>query len=336
MNTRPLANGSFQSLREPLLPLEEGEESQSERLVLEDDDNKADEEEAVEAASSGQDHVSDSSASSAVAWRDRLVNLLHTPLLPDGDLTLFGATLVDSSTLKLLKFLALTLAGIAGTHVVVRWLGVEHDPRLTLSDTLRYESNQIILDSFVFYVIGGLYQQAGVDHVAWLGVCLMANVFSSATTEFNFLKHSVTLFEMHCRWPWQLWVFCVTLVPVVVLVIVWHLEYAKERGHWAQQLSTLLLSLGLFLGPSLGSPYFHLHHWFSGWLLGMHCRYDEWWSRAAMAWCWGLYMNGIGVYGRDPVLTCGYASWLVEDLQCSLVEETPADWRNCSAHGYHP
>eukprot|EP00980_Cylindrotheca_fusiformis_P021688 scaffold8529_cov137-Cylindrotheca_fusiformis.AAC.18 len=84
---------------------------------------------------------------------------------------------------------------------------------------------------------------------------------------------------------------------------------------------------------------------FAGWMLGMHCNYNVWWSRAAMAWCWGMYINGIGVYGRDPILTCEYAYFVATDNHCPFVmaystsslenhlPPSPADWRNCSSHG---
>ena len=67
----------------------------------------------------------------------------------------------------------------------------------------------------------------------------------------------------------------------------------------------------------------------------------------AMAWCWGIYVNGIAVYGRDPVLTCEYAYFLTIDNRCPYIscylegladvnntdvkEMVPVDWRNCSA-----
>ena len=77
------------------------------------------------------------------------------------------------------------------------------------------------------------------------------------------------------------------------------------------------------------------------------------WSRLAMAWCWGMYVNGIAVYGRDPVLTCEYAYFLTLDNRCPYIscylegladknntkvkEMAPVDWRNCSAtDDYHP
>lgn len=95
-----------------------------------------------------------------------------------------------------------------------------------------------------------------------------------------------------------------------------------------------------------------------------------------MAYCWGMYVNGIAVYGRDPLLTCDYVRFLAEDQNCpgmgidreiivdggdmeskygmgglaSLVihlllngtasngnnDLQPTDWKNCSSSGYHP
>jgi hypothetical protein len=79
-----------------------------------------------------------------------------------------------------------------------------------------------------------------------------------------------------------------------------------------------------------------------------------------MAFMWGAYINGIAVYGRDPVLTCEYAYFLTVDQACPYVncyieglanppnatnpDDTnktavksmiPPDWRNCSVDSYH-
>jgi hypothetical protein len=29
----------------------------------------------------------------------------------------------------------------------------------------------------------------------------------------------------------------------------------------------------------------------------------DWWSQLSMAICWGQYLNGISVWGRDSILT---------------------------------
>jgi len=128
----------------------------------------------------------------------------------------------------------------------------------------------------------------------------------------------------------------------------------------------MLLCTCLFLLPFVTSTYFHPHHWFIGWFLGMHANYDVWWSRATMAWCWGMYIHGIATWGRDPILSCGYAYFMSRDQFCPYLQcyidslngqhggeptEPPSsnatqppmvdftvtpDWRNCSALIYRP
>jgi len=226
---------------------------------------------------------------------------------------------------------------------------------LQLSNILLYNGNFIVTDLVLFFVVGRLYRQRGVDHGAWIFWAFLANLYTSGGTSFAFLRHSVTLYEMHCTWPATLWIFLGFVMVIVIAVIFLHVRHAVETQRLFSKLFEMALCVSVLLLPQLTSPYFHFHHWFAGWLVGMHCNYDVWWSRAAMAWCWGCYINGIAVYGRDPVLTCGYAFYVSNSLRCPYMEcywegintldnETtqtevepmvPPDWRNCSADTYH-
>jgi hypothetical protein len=288
--------------------------------------------------------------------------LLHVTLLPDDKFAVAEIRFLDGTfAVKLLKFCSLTVAMIASMHALVRHVGWEHDPRMHLPDLWLYEGNLIVLDSFLFFVVGRMHRQRGVDHLAWMGWMFAANLYASGITNLAFLRHSVTLYEMHCKWPWKLWAFVGLLLPLVVAIVLLHVRRAVRDRVFVVKLIEMILSVVLFLLPPMTSQYFHFHHWFAGWIIGMHCNFDVWWSRATMAWCWGLYVNGIAAYGRDPLLTCGYTYWLSTDLRCpymqcyldaleqaALQNDTadanqtqvqpmaPPDWRNCSANGYHP
>ena len=166
-------------------------------------------------------------------------------------------------------------------------------------------------------------------------------------------QHSFTLYEMHCVWPWQLWMFIICVIPLLFTIATAHVHYAYKKKILISKTVEMILCLVFTLGPYIGSPYFHLHHWYAGWLVGMHLNFNTWWSRLIQAWCWGLYINGIAVYGRDPVLTCGYALFISQDQRCPFVQcyltaladpehhtghnnDTQApmdipDWRNCSS-----
>jgi len=232
----------------------------------------------------------------------------------------------------------------------------EHRESFTLSDFWVYESNMVVTDIAFFFIVGRLFKQRGVDHIMWIFTAFLANIYSSYITNFSFLRHSLTLYEMHCTWPWQLWVFCAVLTVVIGGVAILHVRKAVRDRVFLLKVVELLLCVLFLLVPLMTSPYFHLHHWYIGWWIGMHANFDVWWSRATMAWCWGLYMNGIAVYGRDPVLTCGYAYFLSLQQKCpyldcylegisntpapsptnqTVKEMIPPDWRNCSADTYH-
>lgn len=239
------------------------------------------------------------------------------------------------------------------TRSLKQW---EHDGTLTLHDVWRYEGNLIITDTLFFFVIGRLFRQKGVDHLAWLGWCTAANLYSSYITDFTMFQHAFTPYEMHCKWPWQLWIFCLLVIPVIATMAILHLQRAWRERIVVQKCLEMSFCLLFLLAPLVTSTYFHLHHWFAGFLVGMHLNFDVWWSRAAMAWCWGCYINGIAVYGRDPVLTCAYAYFMSVTQRCPFVEcyvqaladpdhtfhnvsvapMVPPDWRNCSADAFHP
>jgi hypothetical protein len=234
---------------------------------------------------------------------------------------------------------------------------LEHKESYTLGDMMQYDLPSILLDGSFFFLVGRLYRKPGVDHVAFVGMTWLASCYTSGLTTMPFLQHSVTLYDMHCYWPVALWIFVAILIPLIMTVIIWHVIYIVKQGRLVMKLVEMSLTICLFLLPNMASPHFHFHHWFAGWLLGMHCNLDTWWSRATMAWCWGQYVNGIAVYGRDPLLTCGYSYYLSSQaltcpyLQCYYDEQRRAhnmtillpnmttedippipvpDWRHCT------
>lgn len=285
--------------------------------------------------------------------------VLHQTLLPDSGISYRGYPIVEGSfTVKLLKFIVSTFLFIAIVHVIVGMLFTDRDKSLMLWHIWVYHGELIVRDCVVFFLVGRLWRQRGVDTLAWAGTGILANVYFESQQFIFFLKHSVTLYEMHCVWPWELWIFVLILIPMISALVIAHTVRAVREGILQMKLMELSLCIFFFLAPVVPSSYFHLHHWYAGWLLGMHANFDVWWSRLAMAWCWGMYVNGIAVYGRDPVLTCEYAYFLTVDNRCPYVncylealkelrehpqnhtthvqEMVAADWRNCSSRDYHP
>lgn len=283
--------------------------------------------------------------------------IFHTTIFSDKCFTFYGIRVVDGAAgVKFVKFAVFTSLMILLVHCIVRdWLQVDiYGTKTSLQDLWMYEGPNIAMDIIVFFFVGRLWTQQGVDHLAWLLPVVLCNIYFQSQESMKFLQHSFTLYEMHCLWPWQLWVFVCILVPLIIAIVLLHTRRAVQEGIFFQKLLELIFAVLIFLWPYSNSPYFHLHHWFAGWLIGMHCNFDTWWSRATMAWCWGMYINGIAVYGRAPVLTCGYAYFLSTENSCSylkcylkgldqiqhhpnqtnvtdVVPMVPPDWRNCSA-----
>lgn len=286
----------------------------------------------------------------------RVYKVFHTPLLPDHEISIrYYPLLEGSASIKMIKFLALTLISIAAVHALVAdhknlFFTNDRDHALTWHRLWTYDGNLVVMDTIVFFLVGRLWKdtRVGVDHLAFCVPVVLCNLYFECQEYLPFLQHSVTLYEMKCTWPMFLWIFVLCgLIPVVLGLVAGHVYRAYGAGLLLVKLVEVSLAALLFTQPlvsPVSSPkYVHVHHWFAGWMLGMHCNYDAWWSRLAMAWCWGMYINGVAVYGRAPVLGCEYARFLMEDDRCGAGgdemmllgmvdsgENAVPDWRNCA------
>jgi len=238
-------------------------------------------------------HASDRAATSEetpstppTRW-ERVIAILHKNLLPDQGVVVAGfPSLEGEFTVKFLKFVLLTFGSIAIVHKIVEHHFTDRDRTMTLFHIWRYDTNIIIMDCVVYFLVGRLWKQRGVDHLAWIIPMIICNVYFECQNYATWLRHNVSLFEIHCLWPWQLWVFVGVLVPTIIALVLAHVHRAWTKRVLLVKLVELSLCICFFLAPVMSSPYFHLHHWFAGWLLGMHCNFDVWWSRAIMAYCW--------------------------------------------------
>jgi hypothetical protein len=190
--------------------------------------------------------------------------LLKT-LLPDQAFSIRNHPIVEGIfTVKLLKFIALTIISITLMHLLVanvELLG-DRDQNLQLWHIWRYEGNLIVFDTIVFFLVGRLWKQRGVDHVAWVVPMLLCNVYFESQHFIFWLRHSVTLYEMHCVWPWQLWAFVAVLVPSIGALVLSHVWRAYQKRILILKIMEIGICAFFFLVPMVGSAYFHLHHWY--------------------------------------------------------------------------
>jgi hypothetical protein len=133
----------------------------------------------------------------------RLVDILHRNLLPDAGVVVAGFPLVEGEfTVKLLKFILLTFGSIALVHEMVKNFTDDRDRAMTLSTIWRYDTNLIVMDCVVYFLVGRMWRQRGIDHMAWIIPIVVCNIYFECQTYFTWIRHSVSLFEIHCLWPW--------------------------------------------------------------------------------------------------------------------------------------
>ena len=203
---------------------------------------------------------------------------LYKTLLSDTGLSIRGHAVLEASgfATKFLKFVLWTFISIALVHVVVAHLFDDRDKLLKLAHVWRYESDLIVRDCLVFFIVGRLWEKPGIDHAAWMLTALFANVYFESQNFVWFLQHSVTLFQMHCIWPWELWIFALVLVVAATGLVCAHALKAWRDRLLIAKLTEVFLCIIFFMAPVITSNYFHLHHWYAGWLMGMHFNYNTW------------------------------------------------------------
>lgn len=220
-------------------------------------------------------------------------------------------------TVRILKFSCASVVSIIAWHVLVRKIGWEHDDKYFLRDFISFDLGAVALDSLAFAILSRLYQRDGVDRISFFFPMVISTIFASWSTEIWFLRNSITLYNIRYTWPWELFLYagvCIVLILVVVGLTIFH---SIRDGICIQKFLEIMMLVFLFILPGATHSSFHLHHWASFWMLGMLFSRPEWWSQIAMALCWGQYVNGIAVWGRDSVLTCEYASYVTAGNGCN-------------------
>jgi hypothetical protein len=213
-----------------------------------------------------------------------------------------------------------------------------------------FDGNNIVFDLVVFFVVGRLYEDSSpsVDTLGWLlpsiGTAILQSYLASNSDS---LHHSITAHDMHCSWSWQFWVLILCgALPAIVLLVGAHLYHAATQHAILQKILELGLAATIFFIPYASSSFFHLHHWYYALVLGMHSNaHDRWWSRLTQCICFGIYINGIAIFGRDPIMTCAVTYYQSHNQECpylpqdsnqswdavlrTTTQSLSLDWRNC-------
>ncbi|KAL7441140.1 hypothetical protein ACHAXM_010308 [Skeletonema potamos] len=256
-----------------------------------------------------------------------------------------GITLI-----KLVKLWLVIIIGILIIHPFARWIKWEIDDSYTITDFVRYDFTTVLFDMLFFFVVGRMYDsRVDIDKLFLWGMFIaLGCIYPSIANDFAFLRHSLSMYDMMCNWPMILFAYVVTLLVLAVLLVGGLLRSHYRRMVMISRCIESVMLACIFILPVASNSNFHLHHWFGMWFVGMQANAPEWWSRAFQAYCLGSYINGIAVYGRDPILGCNLAFYRSTNANCpymSCYEEAGGngthhyksfvypDWRTCNATG---
>eukprot|EP00554_Chaetoceros_debilis_P008946 CAMPEP_0194104496 /NCGR_PEP_ID=MMETSP0150-20130528/4835_1 /TAXON_ID=122233 /ORGANISM="Chaetoceros debilis, Strain MM31A-1" /LENGTH=430 /DNA_ID=CAMNT_0038792047 /DNA_START=282 /DNA_END=1571 /DNA_ORIENTATION=+ len=257
-----------------------------------------------------------------------------------GRIVLFETT----GIIRCLKFVILVVCGIIFMKKIITNLfpSWQRDEAYNLREFFLFDFASVVQDCIVFAVVGRIHRKRGMDRLWPCILPIMAScLLGSWMGEVEWMKSSITLYNMACGvWSWKLYVFASMCIVIVAIVFGLHFKCSIRDGSYMFRSMELFIAVVVCILPLLvvqiqevgnsqssnrptthtrsSSHYFHLHHYYSFWLMGMFFNRNEWWSEIAQAVAIGQYMNGIACWGRDSVLTCLYAAHIARGNRCGV------------------
>lgn len=241
-------------------------------------------------------------------WQYRIWQILDTNLIPDDLTNIKGIQIFESiAVVRLLKFTICTILSMLTIHALIRSLNWEHDAYYSIKDFFYYEFGTVVLYTSFLGIVARIQDKKGCDRLSFLLPLLLVSILTSASTNVAFLKNSITFYNVACTWKWQLFL----VIAIVLLLLGWifylHIRNSFRDGSLIPHLVEFCLIVIFFIVPKVTHSHFHLHHYYSFWMLGMMFNRKEWYEQLMFIICLGQFVNGISVYGIDPVETCSYA-----------------------------
>lgn len=254
------------------------------------------------------------------SYKHRIIQTLAANITPD-DLTHIKGSLIFESIMvvRLLKFVVLTTLSIIVMHSLVRSFHWEHDIYYSLNDFFYYDFGEVVLKTAFLGVLGRVHEKKGCDRLSFMLPLLVSSIATSASTNIKSLQNSITFYNVSCTWSWSLYIFAGMMILIVGWLYSLHMRNVIHDGKSISHILEILLLVLVFIVPKLVHGNVHIHHYYSFWLLGMIFNRREWYDELMFTVCVGQFVNGIAVYGLDPVLTCSHALYESISNHCVFV-----------------
>lgn len=253
-----------------------------------------------------------------------------------------------------LQFLGILFLVMGCTRLLVcHGFKMQCDHEYNIGLFFRQDFHKVVLDMVFLFIFGRLAVKSclPINSLAFLAVVFISALVPSWMNELDFMHHSLSLYQMACSWTVWTWVASLSLLMCVASLAAVHLQhyfFIARPAEKARAVVELIVILCIFVLPVCFQSGFHIHHWYYMWLLAIGCRLPTLLSRGTQAFLIGGYINGIAVYGRDPVLACEAAYDSSYSQQCKFLmqctwntatgPERPTyvgpDWRTCAAGDY--
>ena len=176
-----------------------------------------------------------------------------------------------------------------------------------------------LFDTLAYFTLGRLAYRRGVDNFAFIAPCITGACFMSWLGYIPALHVSFTADSIDSQWSNDTYVWVVVLAIVLFGFLSLSFYTAYKEGILITRAIEMGAVSALVLKPIMASPDFHPHHWFIAILLGIHINQRFWWSLTLQGFLWGVYINGIAVYGRDGLIGCDEVKYRSEDQFCPVV-----------------
>lgn len=136
--------------------------------------------------------------------------------------------------------------------------GGSWDTALDMEEFLNHNFWDTLTDVTLIYFLGRLNHRRGIDCLNYIipmffGACIWELIGKSPELSKNLSNLDA--------WTTTTYVVFLTFIGFLVVVLFLHGYKMKRDGLLPGRMFEIVLILGLTLGPLIGNPEFHLHHW---------------------------------------------------------------------------
>jgi len=214
------------------------------------------------------------------------------------------------------KFLLLTYFAMFCSRSFAKGQGFGHDPTITLDTFMEFTFLPSLCDTLLFFICGRLIWRRGVDCLnfqipVFCGAVLW-ELFGRVPASWG-LGNNLASTE---QWTAGTWIAFPLFIVLITGQLILHVYFWHKDKLLLGRVLEMAVIVGFGIGPFVTTPAFHLHHWYWAWLGGLlfNLRYS--WSFAAQGFMWGMYVNGIAIWGRDSITGCDEVEYLVNTNYC--------------------